>query len=67
MNGHVIDFGLGLFVCQSVGPSIHILRCGQLLRYADKHIVNNNKTYVERNIFERNNLQVELIRIRKHV
>ena len=36
----MIDFLLGLFVCQSVSPSLHLLRFGQLLRYADKRIVN---------------------------
>ena len=61
MYGHVIDFLLGLFVCQSVSSSIHVLRFGQLLLYADKHIVKiiHQKEQL-RNNFERNNLQVEL-------
>ena len=52
----MIDFLLGLFVCLFVSPSLCLGRFGQLLCYADKHIVTIMKVYIERN-----NLQVELI------
>ena len=48
-----------LYVCMSVSPSFNLIRVGQLLRYADKGIVNIMKVYIERN-----NLQDELIRCR---
>ena len=46
-----------MFVCLFVW---HLVRFGQLLRSADKRIVNIMKVYVKRN-----NMQVELIRFRK--
>ena len=39
---------------------LHLVRCGQLLCYADKRIVNMMKVYIEGNI-----MQVELLRFRK--
>ncbi len=58
----MIDFLIGLFVrlyvCLSLGP-LPLVHFGQLLRYADKRIVNIMKVYIERN-----NLQIELIRCR---
>ena len=48
-------------VCQSVIPSLTLVRFRQLLRYADKRIANIMKVYIERN-----NLQVELIRLKKY-
>ena len=52
----MIDFLLGLFVCVSVSRSLHLLSLCELLRYADKRIVNIMKVYIERN-----NMQVEMI------
>ena len=49
-------------VCLFVSPSLSLGRFGQLLRYADKRIVNIMKVCIERN-----NLQVELIRRRKFI
>ena len=57
----MIYFLLGLFVCLFVSPSLCLVRFGKLLRYADKLIV-NIKVYIERNT-----LQLECIRYRKHV
>ena len=64
----MIDFLLGLFVCQlvsqSVSPSLPLVRFGQLLydvRCVDKRIVNIMKVYIEAN-----NLQVELIQFLKN-
>ena len=48
----MIEFLLGLFV----SPSLCLLHFGQLLRYADKRIVNIVKVYLERN-----NMEVGLI------
>ena len=48
-----------MFVCLFVW---HLVRFGQLLRSADKRIVNIMKVYVKRN-----NMQVELIRFRKKI
>ena len=53
---------LGLDVWKLVSPSLHLARYGQLLRCAYKRIVNLMKVYIERN-----NMQVELIRFRKHI
>ena len=36
----MIDFFLGMFVCLSVSRSLPLVCFGQLLSYADKHIVN---------------------------
>ena len=47
-----------MFVSQSVSPSLRLARLGQLLRNADKRIVNIMKLY---------NLQVELMRFRKNI
>ena len=47
-------------VCLFVSLSLHWVCFGQLLRYADEHIVNIMKVYIERR-----KLQVELIRHRK--
>ena len=47
-----------MFVC--IRSSLHSVRFGQLLRCAQKRIVNRIKVYIERN-----NMQVELIRFRK--
>ena len=62
LEGHLIDFLLGLFVCLFVCQSFasfKIVRLGQLC-YADKRIANITKVYVERN-----NLQQELMRYSK--
>ena len=40
-----------MFVCLSVSPSVPLVRFGQLLRYADKRIVNTMKVYIERRNF----------------
>ena len=45
------------FVCLFVSPLLCLGRFGQLLRHANKRIVNIMKVYIEKN-----NLQVELIR-----
>ena len=64
----MIAFLLGpfgcLFVCLfvTVSSHLHLVRFGQLLRCADKRIVNIMKVYTERN-----NMQVELIRFRKNI
>ena len=42
-------------LCLFVSPSLTLVHFGQLLRYADKRIVNIMKVCIERN-----NLQVEL-------
>ena len=47
-------------MCLSVSLSLHLVHFGQVLRYVDKCIVNLMKVYIGMN-----NLQVELIRIRK--
>ena len=49
-----------LFVCQLLASFSNIVPSGQLLRCADKRIVNIMKVFIERN-----NMQVELIRFRK--
>ena len=55
------DCLLTCFVRQSVLPNLD--RFGQLLRFADKHIVNHvMKVYIERN-----NVQLKLIRYRKNM
>ena len=46
-------------VCLCVSLSLHWVCFGQLLRYADEHIVNIMKVYIEGS-----NLQVEIIRYR---
>ena len=48
------------FVC--LLPSLHSVRFGQMLRCAHKRIVNIMKVYMDRS-----NIQVELIRFRKHI
>ena len=48
-----------MFVC--IRSSLYSVRVGQLSRCAHKHIVNIMKLYIERN-----NVQVELIRLRKN-
>ena len=45
-----------------VSFSLHLVRFGQLLRCADKRIVDIMKVYIERN-----KMQVELIRVRKNI
>ena len=51
-----------LFVSLYVSSELHLVRFGQLLRCADKRIVNIMKVYA---YIERNNMQVELIQFRK--
>ena len=62
MNDFLVGLLVCMFVCQSVVSPTHPLvrRFGQILRYADKRIVNIMKVYIVRN-----NLQVEFIRFRK--
>ena len=55
-SGQVLFRTLYVYVCLSVSPSLPLVRVGQLLRYADKRIVNITKVYIERN-----KSQVELI------
>ena len=50
-----------MFICQSVSPSLPLVRFGKILRCSDKRIVNIMNVYLERN-----NMQVELIRFREH-
>ena len=47
-------------ICGCSGGSLHLVCFGQLLRCANKRIVNIMKVYIERK-----NMQVELIRFRK--
>ena len=52
-----------LFVCVSISSSsLHLVRFGELLRYADRRIVVIMKVYIERN-----NVLVELMRFRKQI
>ena len=52
-----------LFVCVSISSSsLHLVRFGELLRYADRRIVVIMKLYIERN-----NVLVELILFRKQI
>ena len=52
-----LTWSVCLFVgCVSIYLSLHLVRFGQLLRCADKRIVNIMKVYIERN-----NLQLELV------
>ena len=66
----MIALSLGPFICLSVCvffvrdvsvlSVLHSVRFGQLVRCADKHLVNIMKVYIERN-----DMQVKLIRFRK--
>ena len=58
----MIDFLVVSFVCVFVCPSLPSVRFGQILRYADKRIVNINEVDIKRN-----NLKVELIRLHKNL
>ena len=49
-------------VSPSVSPSLLLFRFDQIILYPDKRIVNTMKVYIELN-----NMQVELIRFRKHI
>ena len=51
-----------LYVCLFFSSSLHLVRFGQLLGCADKRIVNIMKVYTERN-----NMQVESLRVRKQI
>ena len=55
----LVRLSVCLFVCQSL-VTFRLFR--QLLRSADKRIINIMKVYMERN-----NMQVELIRFRKNI
>ncbi len=61
MNDFLVGLLVCMFVCQSVvSPTRPLLRrFGQILRYADKRIVDIIKVYIERN-----NMQVKFIQFR---
>ena len=60
----MIYFVHGVYVCLFVCRSLHLVRFGQLLRYADKRIVSIFMLGLMKVYIEGNSQQVEFIRCR---